>query len=135
MSKRLQSVELELWGVSRTFEFDPAIKVDGEDEIEVGNELLSEVTSREVNLVSGGPSYGEVEVEFTITGTTRFELEDLAGADWSDNRDIEYAVASGDFYTVYDTIADAVRNGDADTQIDSVSVTALFDEDGEDFEF
>jgi hypothetical protein len=140
--RKLESVDLELFGVQHTYRFDEPVELESElpddllsAEIAAGAEVLRHVTSLEVQLAEPGPATATVTVAFSIQyeGEVDVDLEDLEGYDDADS--IRDGVESGDFYAVQDAIRDYIeRNIDADeARIDNVDV-ALFDENGDDWE-
>lgn len=131
MSKRLQSVDLELYGVQHTYEFEPPIVVDSDDEVEVGTSILSDVTSLEVTLVDAGAVAATVSVSFIIRGSVDVDIE--AYTPWESEDEVLDAAREDD--SVYDAIVAAVDNGSADIDIDYVELQGAFDEDGNDVEW
>jgi len=134
MSKRLRSVTLELFGVQRDFEFNPPVKVLGEDELEVGREVLSEVLSLDLDLSDWGATSANVEVAYTIRGRVSVELEAFGSYDaWDDEDDIIAAVHESD--DVVDAIQQDVAYGNSDIEVDDVSIESAFNAEGEEVEF
>lgn len=135
MGKRLKSMDVTIEDVTRTFEFDPPVKVESDDEAEASLELLHDAETTEVVLVSGIDSAKvEVSYTYTVTGTVEVELDsgDL-GDDYEDSDDVQSAVERSDFDAVTDAIRDDIENNldvEQNVVIDNVDVT-LFDEDGE----
>ena len=131
MAKRLQSMDVTIRGVTRSYEFDPAEPVDSDDEGEASLQLLGEAETTEVQLTSGITN-ATVAVSFTVTieGTVNVDLSDLEEVD--DEDDIINAVEGGDFDDVSDAISQYVeRNFDAsDAAIDNVDVEGMFVDDG-----
>lgn len=133
MTKRLQSVDLELYGVQHTFYFDEPVAVPGDDdEVSVGNDILRDVTSLEVVLVEGGIASGSVEVSYTIRGTVTVELESPYEP-WEDASELQdYARESDE---TFEAISQDVAYGNADIEVDDISVESAYDEDGNEVDF
>lgn len=133
MGKRLQSMDVTIEDVTRTFEFDPPVKVESDDEGEASLELLREAETTEVVLV-GGIDSATVNVRFTyqVTGEVEVQLDssDLDGIDEVD--EIRSGAERGDFDGINDAIDREVEANVAafeNAVIDAVDVVA-YDEDG-----
>jgi len=127
MGKRLGSAELELYGVRRTFQFDPPVPVNGEDEAEVAGELRRDLYVYEVEL-SGSAVRAQVVVDYVVTGTVTFEVE--ADSTFVDLDEVRMQ-ASGE---ATDHILDHVYAGDYDRIGDTIDIGPVWDEDGEEVE-
>lgn len=130
---KLKSMDVTISGVTRSYEFDPAIEVSSDDEGEASLEVLREAETTEVVLTKGIAS-ARVEVEFEVRyrSSVTVDLEDLDGIESSD--DIEPFVHDSFSYggAVSDAIQEDLENIDTDSiTIDSVDVEELFDEDGD----
>lgn len=135
MGKKLQSLDLELYGVTRTFEFDPPQAVGGEDENEVAADALAEVVVHEVNLVDQTIRSARVEVSYTyhIAGTVTVDLDDV---DAEDAEELQVLAEGGEFDEIRTAIEeDIAENFDSyAVSLDGVDVESALDEDGMDID-
>ena len=135
---KLKSMDVNIRGVQRTFEFDPATPVDSDDDGEASLELLGEAETFEVQLVKG-VSEAKVTVEYTMQWTSSVEvlLEDLEDQDIEDDQDIINLVEGGDYDpTVNDAIESDIQDNVDDSwyQISSILVDSVIDDSGDSIE-
>ncbi len=142
MTKRLESVDLELLGQQHSFRFDPAVEVEGyedtgdslQDEIAMGNAVLRLVTSLEVQLAEAGAAGASVDIEFTYTysGRVSVDLDSIEEYGITDESELRDLIEQGEFEQVYEDITYEVeRNVDGDgISFDDINVS-LTDENGE----
>ena len=137
MGKKLQSMDVVIHGTTRTFEYDPPVKVESDDEGEASLELLEDAETTEVVLADDGPAMAEVEYTVRVTVEVNFtkELEDLGDEDFGDVYDIESYAEDLD---IEDEVRDALLLGNyttEDIEVQDVSILGVYDEDGDEFEF
>jgi hypothetical protein len=131
-------MDVTIAGVTRSYEFDPAVPVGSDDEGEASLELLRDAETSDVQLVGAGAESAQVEVEVRVTVTVNLtvEMEDLGRYDIESTDDIARLVTDGDYDIDYD-VESAMNSGDfstEDTEILDVTVEAVYDEDGEDID-
>ncbi len=132
--KRLKSMDVTIHGVTRSYEWDPALEVSSDDEGEASLEVLEDASTTEV-VLSGSIDCATVTVEYTyrFSGSVEVSLDSL---DVEDADDLVNQVEQGDFYAVTDAITEDVGENISDDCItfDSVVVDRLYDEDGDEVE-
>lgn len=133
---KLKSMDVTIGGVTRSYEFDPAIAVSSDDEGEASLEVLRDAETTEVVLTKGISS-ARVEVSFTVRyeGSVTVDLEDLEEVEDSDgvaeNANDSFAYEG----SVYDAIMESLENIDSTCiSVDDVDVEAMFDDDGDEVE-
>ena len=143
---RLKSVDLELYGIQRTFDYsaDPKeVDVEAEDqlslEIAVGRAILSDVTSLEVQLAKDAAASGRLTIAYHVEydGEVDVELDDLTEYNIESEDDFRTLVEQGEFYAIQDAIEyDFERNYDISSAVDYCDIQSLelFDENGSDYE-
>ena len=127
---KLQSMDVTLRGVTKTFVFDPATPVESSDEGEASLEVLHEGETTEVNLIEDGIYSARVSISYTvrIDGQVDVDLEDLDGMEYDE---IVYAAERGDFSAIDDAIQQDVEYQLSESiEVQQVDIEECFDEDG-----
>jgi hypothetical protein len=129
---KLQSMDVTIRGVTRSYEFNPPEDFGEGDEGTISMSALEEAETTEVQLV-GGFSEATVTVSYSIRhdGNVTVDLADVAA--YSTYDDLRNGIERGDFDEVAEAIQDDIeRNLEAsDASIDSVEDLEVTDENGE----
>lgn len=144
MTKRLESVDLVLFGVQHTFRFDDPVDLGIElssdrllAEIAAAEEVLRNVESLEVVLASEPAASASVTVSFHVEydGEIEVELDDISELFLSDDHELTALVERGEFVEVQDGVEyDFQHNFDIlDVEVE-VQAVHLFDENGNDYD-
>jgi len=131
---RIKSMDVTIAGVTRSYEWDPPVEVESDDEGSASLELLESAETTEVEFMDPAISSATVTVEFTVTYSSSIEVE-LEDLDVEDVDDLVVQVAEGDFDSVSDQVLEDLSNADySNISIDSVDVQSAQDENGDDID-
>lgn len=131
MGKKLKSMDVTIHGVTRSYEFNPAIEVWSDDEGEASLEVLREAETTEVVLTSGAITEARVTVDYEVRFSGSVSL-DISG-EWEDHEALRDCIESGYVDDIVEGIDDDARDNISDSvTISNIEVDEATDENGED---